>query len=202
MILVMCAGCHSVAPWRVEHPPVAPPAQLPELSLRLPWNGETFQVPPPATIPDSFKQSPTYTRWQQVGNVQKFTVPIARGRTMVIDAWCFVIVDGCRAPVAPYIKIFRADGTLELDQVNGSNLNPEQWTLYADDGRTKLLNVVNRTQSVPNPMIESVDFYKDGKPDHRFDLRVPGEVAFDWQLDEGGGFSKVIHRAPAKSSAP
>lgn len=176
-------------------------ATLPKLHLTLGWNNQTYDVPPPAMLPDAMRQTREFRQWETVGDVRTLTWLAGDGTRY--DAECMgMVIDAVskqRTPMIQRISRYRPDGTLEIATDNSTGLQPAEWTLFAADGKTKLLGVTNRLNGLPGtPFIQYVSFYNpDGTTARKYQANSMGVVYLEWfykpngDIDHWNGTSKL-----------
>lgn len=196
-------GCSSIR--RTGAPPPLPPANTSRMALTLAWNGERYEVPAPATMPPGMQDSHAYRRWWTIGNVKSLEWTDPAGCRYVAQAWCKVIdADGRTKPAIPYISRYRPDGTLEVQTTYNAPGGPAQWTIYAADGRTKAVEVVNRTRGLPGtPFIQYITFYDaSGVKTRQYQANQHGVVYIEWfykpdgQVDHWNGSEQLNGPTP------
>jgi hypothetical protein len=163
---------------------------VPNLKLTLAWNRQNFDVPPPALIPDAMRQTAAYKRWTQIGDAETLQWLDADNTKYVANAIGNVLLDGNRLQLIASISKYRPDGTLAVRTTpcggsEGFGL-PEEWSIYAANGVTRLFYVHNRVNGLPGtPFIEDVDIrHADGSATQYHANRY-GVVVYEWLLDAG-----------------
>jgi RNA polymerase sigma factor (sigma-70 family) len=180
-------------------------AKLPNLHLTLAWNNQPYDVPPPALLPDAMRQSREFRDWESVGDARTLSWSASDGTRYVADCMGMVIDPETkqRTPMIPHVSRFRPDGTLESSTNITTGLQPVEWTLFAADGKTKLLGVTNRTNGLPGtPFIQYVSFYNpDGTTARKYQANSLGMVYLEWfykpngDIDHWNGTS-ALDKAP------
>jgi hypothetical protein len=182
------------------------PSALPNLHLKLGWNNQSYDVPPPAMLPDAMRQSREFRDWESVGDARTLAWNAPDGSRYVADCVGRVrdAASNRISPLIPHLSRFRPDGTLEIATNNSVGLAPADWTLFAPDGKTKVLRVTNRLNGLPGtPFIQYVEFYTpDGTAVARkYQANSLGVVYLEWfykpngDIDHWNGTS-ALDKAP------
>ena len=162
-------------------------------TLTLAWNRQTYEVPEPVVIPDGMKASRAYQQWWPIGDIRTLEWTDENGRRYVAEALCKLRdKDGQVKAVTPYVSRYRADGTLEAKSFIDPGGLPEEWSIFAADGKTKTIGVVNRLHGLPGtPFIEYVTFYAaDGKEQRKYQANRHGVVYLEWFYDAKGDIAR------------
>jgi hypothetical protein len=171
------------------HPTTVPSDALPNLKLKLAWNGQTYDVPPPAVVPPEMRATKRYAQWWRTGDIRNLEWTDAEGRRYVAEAWARGTDEhGVTQPIIPFVSRFRPDGTLEVKTEQMPGLVPTTWTHYAADGKTKLVEVQNRTSGIEGvPFIQYVTFFDPaGVKTRRYQANRYGVAYLEWFYSPDG----------------
>jgi hypothetical protein len=117
---------------------------VPPTTLRMATTGAVVQLPEPVVIPAEVIQA-GYPAWAKAGYPGDWSIRLPDGRVAVLAAGRCATKEGLRLAV-PQVSIYRADGTLAMEQFNTdlpapSPNHPKIWTTYDADGKTQVLSV-------------------------------------------------------------
>ena len=166
--------------------------ELPRLDLMLAWNGERFDVPPPAFVPDVPQARRVIHEWRKKGDVRQLRFSDATGTTYVIDAmFRGQARDGGWRDHIQRVQRFRADGTLAVSTRFSTDGQPENWDVFAEDGKQIQMRVHNRTFGLPGvPFVQEITFFDTNNvPVRRYVANASGLIYIEWPLNPSGNIA-------------
>lgn len=174
---------------------IAAPARphRPNLKLTLAWNHQTCWVPVPISFPDEVQRFDEYRSWESTREPRMFTWMTRDGRRYVAQ----VVASGSegrRTALVPWVKLFRRDGTLQVEAINDERGDLRQWRVYAANGKTKQVIVTNCSEGSPAvPYIQSVQFFDPDGTSREYEANRNGTVYREWLLDNHGRRVRLLN---------
>jgi hypothetical protein len=167
-------GCQS----HTLMPPVEP--HVPPLVLKVYKSSETIRLPEPVVIPPDILRS-VHVAFDRSGHNAVWPVALPDGRNVTMTT--IAVRDGDQLWFAVWIvQVFRADGTLEIQQINGCPDGakapwpnyPISWIVYEADGKTRQMEF-SWHEDPKTTTFGSATFYGGGQGARHF--QVEGDIA-------------------------
>ena len=179
--LLGCGESHDPSRDMKAHPATLATDVPPPLKLTLASSGRTVDVPPPAQVTPEMRRTKQYAQWWSIGDIRRLEWTDAQGRRTVAQMIGRAQeVDGTIRPMIPAVSRYRPDGTLEVTTLNAPTRGPDQWTVFAADGKTKSAEVHCRDAGGDGkPEVERVTFYD-----------AAGARICEYALNRDGGYSE------------